>query len=171
MTREAKIPGPDHPITVEPTSARVVVRIGGRILAGDGPTMNCRGVWHGCGTVQRLRLTSVRRAPAFLIIPSDHPVCRRPARQGAGQAVPAQDSNGQCDPMLSTSAYSSSNAPLYRLSALIGICRALVYTHSAMTPARYYPWSALATIASSDELIRAANSREESARWCSENWF
>ena len=27
------VPGPDHPITVEPTAARVVVRLGGRVVA------------------------------------------------------------------------------------------------------------------------------------------
>lgn len=30
--RTKKIPGPDHPITVEPTGKRVVVKIGGRIV-------------------------------------------------------------------------------------------------------------------------------------------
>jgi uncharacterized protein (DUF427 family) len=33
MTRERLLPGPDHPITVEPTNARVVVRVGDRVLA------------------------------------------------------------------------------------------------------------------------------------------
>lgn len=33
MTRERLFPGPDHPITVEPTNARVVVRVGDRVLA------------------------------------------------------------------------------------------------------------------------------------------
>lgn len=32
-TRETRIPGPDHPITIEPTAARVVVRSGDRIVA------------------------------------------------------------------------------------------------------------------------------------------
>jgi uncharacterized protein (DUF427 family) len=30
---EIKIPGPDHPITVEPTGAAVVVRVGDRVVA------------------------------------------------------------------------------------------------------------------------------------------
>ena len=30
MTREMTIPGPNHPITVEPSSDRVIVRAGGR---------------------------------------------------------------------------------------------------------------------------------------------
>jgi uncharacterized protein (DUF427 family) len=42
MTREPKIPGPDHPITVEPTSARVVVRVGGRILADTDKALTLR---------------------------------------------------------------------------------------------------------------------------------
>ena len=33
MTRENKIPGPDHPITVTPTAARVVVGVNGKIIA------------------------------------------------------------------------------------------------------------------------------------------
>ncbi len=34
MTKpEVKLPGPDHPITVEPTGTRVTVRSGGRVIA------------------------------------------------------------------------------------------------------------------------------------------
>lgn len=33
MERVVKTPGPDHPITVEPTASRVVVRAGGRVVA------------------------------------------------------------------------------------------------------------------------------------------
>ena len=32
-TRTIKIPGPDHPITITPTPKRVVVTIGGRVIA------------------------------------------------------------------------------------------------------------------------------------------
>jgi uncharacterized protein (DUF427 family) len=32
-TREPKIPGPDHPITIEATGARVVARVGTRVIA------------------------------------------------------------------------------------------------------------------------------------------
>jgi uncharacterized protein (DUF427 family) len=32
-TREIKIPGPDHPITIEPTGSRVVARVGGHVVA------------------------------------------------------------------------------------------------------------------------------------------
>jgi uncharacterized protein (DUF427 family) len=32
-TREPKIPGPDHPITIEPTDARVMARVGGQVVA------------------------------------------------------------------------------------------------------------------------------------------
>ncbi len=42
MTRERKIPGPDHPITVEPTSARVIVRVGGRVLADTDKALTLR---------------------------------------------------------------------------------------------------------------------------------
>lgn len=33
MTREIIVPGPDHPITITPTNARVVVGVGGVIVA------------------------------------------------------------------------------------------------------------------------------------------
>lgn len=32
-TKTAKIPGPDHPIAIEPTAARVIVKAGGRVIA------------------------------------------------------------------------------------------------------------------------------------------
>ena len=32
-TRSVKIPGPDHPITITPTQRRVVVTVGGRVVA------------------------------------------------------------------------------------------------------------------------------------------
>ncbi|QGZ66526.1 DUF427 domain-containing protein [Paraburkholderia acidisoli] len=32
-TKTVKIPGPDHPITIEPAPARVVVKSGGRVIA------------------------------------------------------------------------------------------------------------------------------------------
>jgi uncharacterized protein (DUF427 family) len=32
-TKTIKIPGPDHPITIEPNPARVVVSLGGRVIA------------------------------------------------------------------------------------------------------------------------------------------
>ena len=31
--KKVLVPGPDHPITVEPTQARVVVKVGGRVVA------------------------------------------------------------------------------------------------------------------------------------------
>ncbi|MCW2750259.1 MAG: hypothetical protein JWR83_1369 [Aeromicrobium sp.] len=32
-TQEAKLPGPDHPITIDPTGERVLVRVGTRVVA------------------------------------------------------------------------------------------------------------------------------------------
>jgi uncharacterized protein (DUF427 family) len=32
-TREQRIPGPDHPITIETTRKRVIVRVGARVVA------------------------------------------------------------------------------------------------------------------------------------------
>ncbi|WP_211474296.1 DUF427 domain-containing protein [Collimonas humicola] len=33
MSKAVKIPGPDHPITITPNAARVVVTLGGRVIA------------------------------------------------------------------------------------------------------------------------------------------
>ena len=33
MNKSVKVPGPDHPITVEPTRGRVVVKASGKIVA------------------------------------------------------------------------------------------------------------------------------------------
>lgn len=33
MAKQQRIPGPDHPITIEPTDGRVVVRAGGAVIA------------------------------------------------------------------------------------------------------------------------------------------
>jgi uncharacterized protein (DUF427 family) len=37
-----KLPGPDHPIVVEPTSGRVVVKAGGRIIADTREALSLR---------------------------------------------------------------------------------------------------------------------------------
>lgn len=42
MTREIKIPGPDHPITVEPSPDRVIVRAGGETIADSMATLVLR---------------------------------------------------------------------------------------------------------------------------------
>ena len=41
-TREPKIPGPDHPITVEPTGTRVVARIGEQVVADTTRALTLR---------------------------------------------------------------------------------------------------------------------------------
>jgi uncharacterized protein (DUF427 family) len=41
-TREPKIPGPDHPITIEPVGVRVVARIGARIVADTTRALTMR---------------------------------------------------------------------------------------------------------------------------------
>jgi uncharacterized protein (DUF427 family) len=41
-TREPKIPGPDHPITVEPTGTRVVARVGEQIVADTTRALTLR---------------------------------------------------------------------------------------------------------------------------------
>lgn len=42
MTREIKTPGPDHPITIEPSHDRVTVRAGGKTLAESASTLVLR---------------------------------------------------------------------------------------------------------------------------------
>jgi len=42
MTREMKIPGPDHPITIEPSADHVIVRAGGATLADSTATLVLR---------------------------------------------------------------------------------------------------------------------------------
>jgi uncharacterized protein (DUF427 family) len=42
MTREMKIPGLDHPITIEPSPDRVIVRAGGTTLADSTTTLVLR---------------------------------------------------------------------------------------------------------------------------------
>ena len=41
-TREIRIPGPDHPITIEPTGVRVVARVGARIVADTTRALTLR---------------------------------------------------------------------------------------------------------------------------------
>ncbi|KKX29471.1 DUF427 domain-containing protein [Rhizobium sp. LC145] len=40
--KERRYPGPDHPITVESNSARVVVKLGGRVIADSTSTLTLR---------------------------------------------------------------------------------------------------------------------------------
>ena len=40
--RQIKVPGPDHPITITPTARRVVVSVGGRVLADTPDALTLR---------------------------------------------------------------------------------------------------------------------------------
>ena len=42
MTKTVKIPGPDHPITIEPNPSRITVSIGGRVLADRREALTVR---------------------------------------------------------------------------------------------------------------------------------
>jgi len=42
MERPVKTPGPDHPITVEPTASRVMVRSGGKVIADTTAALSLR---------------------------------------------------------------------------------------------------------------------------------
>ena len=41
-TREPKIPGPEHPITIEPAGVRVVARVGAQIVADTTRALTMR---------------------------------------------------------------------------------------------------------------------------------
>ncbi len=40
--KQVKIPGPDHPITIEPTPGRVVVKVGGKVLVDTRGALTLR---------------------------------------------------------------------------------------------------------------------------------
>ena len=42
MTGRMRAPGPEHPITIEPTGARVIARVGGRIIADTTAALTLR---------------------------------------------------------------------------------------------------------------------------------
>jgi uncharacterized protein (DUF427 family) len=42
QSKQVKIPGPDHPITIERNSARVVVTVGGRVVADTREALTLR---------------------------------------------------------------------------------------------------------------------------------
>ncbi len=65
--RPIKIPGPDHPITIEPNPGRVVVSIGGRQLADTREALTLSEA--GYAAVQYIPLGDVNRE---LLTPSDH---------------------------------------------------------------------------------------------------
>jgi uncharacterized protein (DUF427 family) len=46
-TKPVKIPGPDHPITVTPNPERVVVRVGGRVIADTRAALSLREASYG----------------------------------------------------------------------------------------------------------------------------
>jgi uncharacterized protein (DUF427 family) len=66
MTREMKTPGRDHPITIEPSSDRVIVRAGGVTLADSSSTLVLREADYP--PVRYIPLTDVDQT---LLAPSD----------------------------------------------------------------------------------------------------
>jgi uncharacterized protein (DUF427 family) len=66
MTRAIKIPGPAHPITVEPSPDRVIVRAGGATIADSTATLVLREANYP--PVRYIPLADVDRA---LLAPSD----------------------------------------------------------------------------------------------------
>ncbi len=70
-TREPRIPGPDHPITVEPTAARVVARVGGTVVADSTRALTLREASYP--PVQYIPLEDVD--PALLVATDTQTYC------------------------------------------------------------------------------------------------
>ena len=47
LTRTIRIPGPDHPITITPTAKRVVVTVGGRVIADSRTALTLQEAAYG----------------------------------------------------------------------------------------------------------------------------
>jgi uncharacterized protein (DUF427 family) len=71
MARTGKTPGPDHPITVQPTGARVVVRAGGRVIADTTAALTLQEADYPA--VQYIPLADV--APEVLRRTDSHTYC------------------------------------------------------------------------------------------------
>jgi uncharacterized protein (DUF427 family) len=69
--REAKIPGPDHPITIEPAGARVVVRVGAQVVADTTRALTLREASYPL--VQYIPLQDVDQA--FLVASGTQTYC------------------------------------------------------------------------------------------------
>ena len=65
--RQVKQPGPDHPITIEPNPARVLVTVAGRVLADSTHALTLREAGHA--PVQYIPLSDV---DASLLEPTDN---------------------------------------------------------------------------------------------------
>lgn len=47
MNRPTKLPGPDHPITINANPSRIIVRVGGRIIADSRSALTLREATYG----------------------------------------------------------------------------------------------------------------------------
>jgi uncharacterized protein (DUF427 family) len=65
--KPVKIPGPDHPIAIEPTPGRVVVTVAGKVVADSGAALTLREANYP--PVQYIPMKDVDRA---LLQPTDH---------------------------------------------------------------------------------------------------
>jgi len=70
-TREPKIPGPDHPITVEPSGLHVVVRVGAQVVADTTRALTLREASYP--PVQYIPLEDVDQA--LLTVSDTHTYC------------------------------------------------------------------------------------------------
>ncbi|HEY4252489.1 MAG TPA: DUF427 domain-containing protein [Roseomonas sp.] len=66
-TKPIKIPGPDHPITIEPSATRVVVTVAGQVIADSTEALTLREAAYP--PVQYIPRKDVRMA---LLQPTDH---------------------------------------------------------------------------------------------------
>lgn len=67
QNKPIRVPGPDHPITIEPSGSRVTVRAGGRVVAQTDAALTLREAAYA--PVQYIPLEDVDRS---LLTPSDH---------------------------------------------------------------------------------------------------
>jgi uncharacterized protein (DUF427 family) len=65
--KPVKIPGPDHPITVEPSAGRIVVTVAGKVVADSAAALTLREADYP--PVQYIPMRDVDRA---LLQPTDH---------------------------------------------------------------------------------------------------
>jgi len=65
--KKVLVPGPDHPITVEPTKARVVVKAGGRVVADSRNALTLQE-----STYPAVQYIPIEHVDPDLLVASDH---------------------------------------------------------------------------------------------------
>lgn len=65
--KPVKIPGPDHPITIEPTKGRVVVTVAGKVVADSAAALTLREA-----TYPPVQYIPMRDVDQSLLVPTSH---------------------------------------------------------------------------------------------------